>query len=446
MTVAVWGLNSGQPKLCSQGHISTVADTPGWRSITPIITTTARDLAWIMLSDRTVQIVKFTTEEVTFPGYNPHANKPSVLYSQVSQDGYRLGNVRIFGSKVHLEVISLLPSLQEDFKLEKVFPQLEQVHPICLSPNLDLLVVGKFALIIDPETNELPPPIECDIGLVTPARDCDWACTISSCGEYVGFDKPAYKHYRDCYDRQLGRSVIFRINRRERTATRLMVPCPKFVQAASPNFHPFLPLAAFSSSEGEGSENHNTDSRRPQVPANELSLSMIHLHEDRVVPIEPLQVTHRICPKLYVADTGDFLLLEDLYHKSRIIVSDLPHQSKPLCVIRNKKYIHPSKNRSYELQYAQNSIEITMYKYQDPAKNSVLPAYQALESTATVENLTVFPSTLGLPGVWLLLGEDYSKPMRMLLQPSKGGSPVMRTLMASWDELRERLEGTLTPV
>ena len=447
MTVTVWGLGPGQPKLYSQGHISTVVRAhPATVTNPPIIATTARDLAWIVSCDRTVQIVRFTSEEISFPGYDPSANEPSVLYSRVSQDGRRLGNIRIMGSKIHLEVINLLPSLQEGFKLEKVFPKTERLHPICLSPNLDLFVVGKFALTIHTETNEIPPPIECDIDLVTPARDCDWACTISSCGEFVAFDKPAYKHFQDYYDRQLGRSVIFRINRTVRMATPLMIPCPEDVQAASPDFHPLLPLAAFSSSEGEGRDNNQTDPRRPQVPANEITLSMIHLIEDRLVSLKPLQMTHRVCPKLYVADTGDFLFLEDLSVKSRIIVSDLPYQSKPLCVIRDNRHIHPSKDRSYMLHCKQDSIEISMYKYQDLAKNSVLPAYQALGSTATVESLTVFSSTLGWPEVWLLLGEDYSKPMRMLLQHSKGESPVMKTLMASWDQLRERLEATLTPV
>ncbi len=240
-----------------------------------------------------------------FPGYQPPEFDESPLYSQVSQDAHWLGNLRIVGSKIHLEVITLLPSLQECFKLEKVFPKIERVHPICLSPNLDLVVIGQFAFTIHTEAKELLLLTEFDIDLVTPVRDCDWACTISTCGGFVAFDKPAYKHYLDSYDRQLGRCVIFR------TATRLTIPFPKDVQAPSPDIHPLIPLAAFSTSEGEGSENHHTDPRRPQVPANEFCLPMIHMNEDRMVPMEPLQMTQRVCPKLYVADTGDFLLLED---------------------------------------------------------------------------------------------------------------------------------------
>lgn len=212
-----------------------------------------------------------------------------MLCSRVSQDGRRLGNIRIIGSKIHLEVINLLPSLQESFKLEKVYPKMERVHPICLSPKLDLLVVGKFALTIHTETNELPPPIECDIDLVTPARDCDWACTISSCGEFVAFDKPAYKHYQDWFDQQLGRSVD--LSHQPHSAygdsSDDTLPLRKDVPAASPDFHPLLPLAGFSSSEGEGCDNNQTVPRRPQVPANEISLSMIHLNEDRLVPLTP---------------------------------------------------------------------------------------------------------------------------------------------------------------
>lgn len=222
--------------------------------------------------------------------------------------GYRLGIVRIVGSKVHLEVISLPPSLQEGFNLERTSLNVERVHPIRLSPKLDLLVLGRFALTFGTETNELPPPIECDIELTTPARDWGTACTISSCGQLAAFDKPAYHHLQDYYDRQPGRSVmIFRINRAERTATRLRTPYPKGVQVASLNFHLSLPLATFSFWEGAGRDNNQSVSRDPRVPANELCLSMVHLNTDG---LEPLQMTHRVCSKFYSADTGGFLLLE----------------------------------------------------------------------------------------------------------------------------------------
>ena len=446
MSVTVWALGFGQPKLRSQGQINTViAADPATIVNLPIIAITARDVAWIVSCDRTVQVVKFNTHEISFPGYESPTDKSRVLHSQVSQDGHRLGIVGISGSKIHLEVINLLPYPQEAFKLEKTIPDIKRVHPICLSPKLDLLVLGRFALTVDAETKELSPPIECDIDLMTPARDWRWACTVSSSGEFVAFDKPAYKHYLDSYDRQSGRSVIFRINAAERTAARLTTAYLRGVQAASPDFHPSLPLAAFSSSEGEGSDS-NQWCREPRVPANEINLSMIHLNKDQAVPLEPLQMTQHLCSKLYFADTGDFLLLEGQYQKRRIIVSDLPYQSQPLRVIPHNRYIHPSKDRSYVLENNNYSIEITMYKFQELAKEGGLPAYQALESTAKVENLTVFPSTVGRPVVWLFLGEDYSKPLKMLLQPTNGQPLVMKTLTVSWDGLRERLEMTLTPV
>ena len=456
MTVTVWGMGSGKPKLLSQGQIWTVvAAHPATIINPPIVTITAQDLAWIVSCDRTVQIVRYTTEGVFFPGYEPLANQPSVVHSQVSLDGYRLGIVRIAGTKVHIEVNNLLPCLQEDFKLERTCPDIEQLHPICLSPKLDLFVLGGFVWTFDTETNELAPPIECDINLSTPARDWDWECTISSCGEFVAFDKPAYKHYMDFHDRQLGRSVIFRINRRERTAIRVTIPFAQDVQAASPDFHPFLPQAALSTSKGEGSDNNQTSFREPRIPSNELTLSMIHLNKDEVVPLDPVQLTHLVRSKLYFADTGDFLLLEGLQEarawpqtlQSRIVVSDLPHLPQPLRAMPANRYIHPSKDRSYIIHIKSNSIAITMYKLQSLTKDCRLPAHQAVESTARVESLTVLPSTLGTwPEVWLLLGEDYSKPLRLLIQPSKGRPPVMKTLLVSWDELRGRLETTLTSV
>ena len=444
MTVAVWGLSSGHPKLCSHGQIETVvAAHPATIINPPMITVTARDLAWIVSCDRTVQVVKFNTEEISFPGYNPSENASSMLHSQVSQDGNRLGMLRRVGSKVDLEVINLLPSLQEASKLEQIIPD---TGPISLSPNFDLLTLGRFALTIALSANELPPRTICDIDLTTPARDWQWACNISSCGGFLAFDKPAYKHFMNSYDRQPGRSVLFRVDRVEQTATRLTTAYPEHAQAASFDFHPSLPLAVFSSSKGEGSDNNQGCYRNPRVPASEIDSSMIHLEKDKSVPLEPLQLTHRVSSKLYFADTGDFLLLEGENHQSRIIVSDLPYPSQPLRVIPADRYIHPSKDRSYMLGCRPTSIDITMYKFESLAKDRSLPAYQALESTAKVEPLTVFPSTIGWPSAWLLLGDDYNKPLRMLLQPKNSEPIVMKTLMVSWNELRARLETTLTPV
>ena len=447
LTVTVWDLGSGQPQLCSQAQINTVvAANPATIDNLPIISITAHNLAWIVSCDRTVQVVKFSTKEISFPGYDPLGKESKALYSRVSQDGRRFGIIRIAGSKVHLEIIELLPSLEEALKLDGIVPNIQRGHPICLSPKLDLLVLGRLVLVIDTKANELPPPIVCDIDFNTPIRDWDWACTISNCGDFIAFDKPAYKHYSDSYDRQPGHSVNFCIDRTERTATRLTTKYPIRVQAASFDFHPLLSLAAFSSSEGEGSDNSQRSFRTPRVPANEINLSMIIMDKDETMRVEPVQLTDNVYSKLYFADTGDFLLLEGPYQKGRIIVSDLPYQSQPLRVIPENQYIHPSKDRSYLLEYRYTSIDITMYKFQSLPKDASLPAYQALESTAKVERLTVFPSTIGRSKAWLLLGEDYSKPLRVVLHPTNGEPVMLKTLMVSWDELRERLETTLTPV
>ena len=88
MTVTVWGLGSGQPKLYSQAKISTIAAAhPATKITPPIITPTAQGLAWIVSCDRTVQVFRFATEGVSFPGYKSFRNEQSVLHSQVSQDG-----------------------------------------------------------------------------------------------------------------------------------------------------------------------------------------------------------------------------------------------------------------------------------------------------------------------------------------------------------------------
>ena len=446
MTVSVWDLASGQPQLCSQGQINTVVAThPATIDNLPVISITARNLAWIVSCDRNVQVVKFSTEGISFPGYDPLVTESKMSYSRVSQDGRQLGIIRIAGSMVHLEIIKLLPSLQQVVKLEQIIPNIQQGNPICLSPKLDLLVLGRFVLIIDTKANEFLPPIVCDIDLNTPVRDWDWACTISNCGDFVAFDKPAYKHWQDYYDRQLGHLVNFHIDRTERTATRLTTPCPRRVEVASFDFHPLLSIAAFSSFEGEGSDN-NQSSREQSVPANEINLSIFILNKDETMPLESVRLTDSVYSKLYFASSGDFLLLEGSNSQSRTVISDFPYQSQPLRVIPQDRDIHPSKDRSYLVRCQYTSINITMYKFQSIPKDASLPAYQALESTSNVESLTVFPSTFVRPKAWLLLGEDYSKPLKVVLYPTNGEPLMIKTLMVSWDELRERLEATLIPV
>ena len=108
MTVFVWKLSFRKPELCSRGQINTVvAAHPATRINPPIITSTAPDLAWILSCDRTVQIVKFNTEEVSVPVYNSRATERSLLYSRVSQEGNRLANICTMDSKAHLEIINL---------------------------------------------------------------------------------------------------------------------------------------------------------------------------------------------------------------------------------------------------------------------------------------------------------------------------------------------------
>lgn len=175
---------------------------------------------------------------------------------------------------------------------------------------------------------------------------------------------------------------------------------------------------------------------------------MVHLNTDG---LEPLQMTHRVCSKFYSADTGGFLLLEGFPEpktwpqnlQSLITVSDLHDRPHPLRIIPYNQYIHPPKDRLYMLECKHNSID---NKFQSFLKDSSLPAHQVLESIGRVRSLTVFPWTVGWPGVWLLLGDDCFKPLRMLLQPTNGEPPVLKTLMVSWVELKERLETTLVHV
>lgn len=455
LTVTVWKLDKGDPKVCSQGQIlMAVAAHPATIINPPLITVTAQNFAWILPCDRTVRTVKFDSEGISFPGLISSTDEETVMQSQISRDGHHLGILQMLNSEVHLEIIDLLPSRNEDVLFSKRFPlPAGTTQPICLSPNLDLFVLGSFAFTGDLKHFD-ESPIELDIDLKrperNPERDWNWVCSISTCGNFLAYDKPAYKHQRDSYDRQPGRSTLFKIDRAKRTASRLNTPSPENIEVSSFEFHPSLPLAARSFLQGEGKDYNGF--QQPSVPANAISLAMVHLDNNTTVPLENLHVEYQISSELRIADSGDFIFLGENQIRSqgiqgRLIVSNFPCQPTPLRIITRDWIAHPSKDRCYILTAQPTSVAVTMYRFQTDAVDSgTLPVYQTVESSSKVERITAWPSTCGWPTVWLLLGEDYSAPMKLLLGPNEQGPPIIKTLVMTWDELRDQLETTLMPI
>ena len=447
MTVTVWGLGNGKPKICCQGQIMiTVAvDKP------PVITVTDRNLAWIVSWDRTIQIVKCDSDRISFSVPAPSTDEESIMQHRISQDGHRLGTIRTLNSEVHLEIIDLLSSRKADVLLSRRFPlPAGTTQPICLSPNLDLFVLGSFAFTI--VLNHLDQsPIELDIDLETPKRDRSWVCSISTCGKYVVYNPPAYQRDQDSHNSQPGCSVIFEIDRTKRTASRLTIPSPEGLQVSSLEFHPSLPLAARSHFQTEGGV-YNSVSRQSRVPTSAVSLAMVHLHDKTTVSFKKLIVDHLISPEINIAASGDFTFLEKSHYiyqvaKNRLIVSNISCPPIPLRIMTEDQFVHPSKDRCYMLTAKPSSVAVTMYRFRPAAvADDTSPVYQTVESSSKVEHISAWPTRLGWPKIWLLLGDDYSAPMKLLLGPNEHGPPMIKTLVLTWAELRDQLEARLKPV
>lgn len=451
LTVTVWELGKGDPKVCSQGQILvSVAAHPATVINPPIITVTAQNIAWILPCDRTIRIVKFDSEGISFSGPVSSTDEKTVMQSQISRDGHHLGMLQMLNSEVHFEIIDLLPSRNEDVLFSKRFPlPAGTTQPICLSPNLDLFILGSFAFTGDLKHFD-QSPIELDIDLKCPERDWNWVCSISACGNFLAYDKPAYKHSLNSYNPQPGRSILFKIDRTKRTMSRLNTPSPENLQLSSLEFHPSLPLAARSYLQGEGKDYNGF--QNPSVPANAIPLAMVHLDNNTMIPLENLQIERQISWELRIADSGDFIFLGENQFRyqrmqGRLIVSNIPCPPTPLRIITKDRIVHPSKDRCYMLTAQPTSVAVTMYRFQTDAVDAgTLPVYQTVESSSKVEQITAWPSTRGWPDAWLLLGEDYSAPMKLLLGPNNQGPPVIKTLVMTWDELRDQLETTLKPV
>ncbi|MCJ1423805.1 hypothetical protein MMC29_001690 [Sticta canariensis] len=401
-----------------------------------VITVAAQNLAWIVSCDRTVQIVKCDSDRVSFSLPAPSTDEETVMQTRISRDGHRFGTILVLNSEAQLEIIDLLSSRKADVLFSRRFQLPAGItQPICLSPNLDLFAFGSFAFTGDLKHFD-QSPIDLDIDLKTPERDWSW---------------PAYKHFQDCYDPQPGRSVIFEIDRTKRTASRLNTPPPENLQVSSLEFHPSLPLAARSYLQGEGRDN-NSVSRQSRVPANAVSLAMVHLNDKNTVPLKKLLVDHHILSEIHIAASGDFAFLEEYQYKfqgtkDRLIVSNISYPPIPLRIMTQDQFEHPSKDRCYMLTAKPSSVAVTMYRFRtDAVGDDTLPVHQTVESYSEVQHITAWPSTLGSPKVWLLLGEDYSAPMKLLLGPTKQGPPVIKTLVLTWDELRDQLETSLKPV
>lgn len=84
-----------------------------------------------------------------------------------------------------------------------------------------------------------------------------------------------------------------------------------------------------------------------------------------------------------------------------------------------------------------------MYRYTYNPEDDTYPLSQSAEGTSRVPNITAFPSQLGWPDAWLLLGEDHSAAMELLLLSSNGALPCIKALLVSWNEIQRQLDHNL---
>ena len=475
MTVSVWRLDSDVPQICSTSHFLVVDAThPETINNDPVCTIDGRDRGWIVSCERIVQAVRFSRSAISFPGLVSSTDERALWHSRVSQDAFSLGNVKIVGSNVWLQAISLCSSPPGEVLFERQFSLREEGYlpastPMALSPNLDLLVVGSTAFTVDTEASSSPQTAIAlgeDLAFLDHSsfhRDWTWTCTISNCGSYIAFEKPSYRHHMGSYDPRPGRSALIHIDRMKRVATRLRRQRTGHVlQEASErlrspledvrpglfSFHPSMPLATFSAIEGSGNDYNQGHPREPDISPAECALAVVYLNDDTTVGIESPNWQDKFRPRLQISDCGTFTYLDGASHKaddtkSRLLVSHLKCTERRLLSISTGQAAHPSLDRCYQLETGNGAaaIGLSMYTFTSDENSDTFPRLQVSEHCARISGLSFVPAEFGwYLRTWLLLGLDHSQPLRLLLFPQNGRPPVLRTLLHSWNDVVQELE------
>jgi hypothetical protein len=154
---------------------------------------------------------------------------------------------------------------------------------------------------------------------------------------------------------------------------------------------------------------------------------------------ESLEFEKRLNCNAYFSDCGSFVYFEQRQFEpcaeNRLLLSEIQFPPQPLRVFSNQRRCHPSMTRAYILRTELASVSVDMYEYDSPP-NGKLPFYQKAVRKATAECITAYPFQFGHDvDAWLLLGEDYSTPMRLLLRPREDTPPVLKTLLLSWNDV-----------
>jgi hypothetical protein len=475
MTVSVWRLDGDVPGICSTGHVLVVDAThPETIDNDPVCTIDGVDRGWIVSCERIVQEVHFSRSAVSFPGLVPSTDECALWHSRLSQDASYLGNVKVVGPDVCLQALSLCSTRPGEVFFEQRFNLRETGYlpastPVALSPNLDLLVVGSAAFTVEADTSssqQTPIALGKDLEFVDHSsvhRDWTWSCEISNCGSYIAFEKPGYKHYSDGYNPRPGRSVLIHLDRMKRVATRLRrrpishVPQGASERLSSPLedirtglfcFHPSMPLATFSATRGPGNDYNQGHPREPDILATENALAVVYLDDDNTVDIESPKLQDSFRPRLQISDCGTFTYLDGASHKandtkSRLLVSNLTCTERRLLSISSKQAAHPTLDRCYQLDTGNGAaaIALSMYTFTFDEMSDKFPRLQVSVHRARIGCLSFVPAKFGWSlRAWLLLSQDHSQPLRILLFPQSGRPPVLRTLLHSWNDVVKELE------
>lgn len=380
-----------------------------------------------------------------------------------------MGNVKIVGSDVCLQVLSLCSTPPGEVLFERRFNLSVEHHlpastPLALSPNLDLLVVGSTAFTVKADISiVLWEDLEFVDNCPHSYRDWNWRCEISTCGSYIAFEKPAYRHYKDEHYPRPGRSVLIHLDRARHIATRLQRRPISHLPHGAPEwgfnplediraglfcFHPSMPLASFSATKGPGCDYNQHTLWEPEILPTESALAVVYLDDDTTLGIDSPNMQGSFRQRLQISDCGTFTYLDGGSHeandtKSRLLVSNLAFTETRLLSISSEKVAHPTLDRCYELDTGKGAtaIGLSMYTFTSDEMSDKFPRLQVSVHHARVGGLSFIPHELGWSfKTWLLLNQDHSQPLKLLLFPRNGRPPVLRILLHSWNDVVKELE------
>ncbi|KAF6227691.1 hypothetical protein HO173_012021 [Letharia columbiana] len=413
-----------------------------------VMVTNARSIQRIELGD-----------EIKFLDANKMIDDYSYRLSTVSRDGSHWALVCYGrkGGKVQIIDLTSPDAPARHFDLEWSQSDIPRVltqgtnFPIGFSPDLRVLIIN--AEVFDITTTEgddlskrltlTPFTMEALPTLLEPHRHKipSWGldCQISACNSYV-----IYMGRGDQWgdtSRYSSAIFLYRIDLQKRKSARLELILPEGLISLNASLHPSLPLMTISYASPTSTE---LEDIRERAPPLRLAIFDLMRLEKRVLENPKGQATKAMAeswrrggflPRLLFSDSGEFAYLEgrgkreEWWFQSVYQMDINPVPSRFICgsiSLDNSLVIFHDGNNV--------SVALELIKFDDNG------FWIGTRPAVVLRDIAAYSSHSAVADRYLLLGANDDEKMRLLIAPTDGRTPVIKTLSLTFAEARARLE------